>query len=59
MTPQELYKILDDAGLDYEVVEVFEGARWIRFIVDEEETNQLSIIRVYICGTLRPFAERL
>jgi hypothetical protein len=39
MTPQELYKILDDAGLDYEVVEVFEGARWIRFIVDEEETN--------------------
>lgn len=35
MTPQELYKILDDAGLDYEVVEIFEGARWLRFIVKE------------------------
>ena len=39
MTPQELYKILDDAGLDYEVVEIFEGARWLKFIVDEGETN--------------------
>ena len=39
MTPQELYELLDKAGLDYEVVEVFEGARWIRFDV-EEETNE-------------------
>ena len=37
MTPQELYKILD-----YEVVEVFEGARWLRFIVDEGEQNGQS-----------------
>lgn len=37
MTPQELYKALDDADLDYEVVEIFEGARWVRFVVDEEE----------------------
>ena len=39
MTPQDLYELLDKAGLDYEVVEVFEGIRWIRFDV-EEETNE-------------------
>ena len=39
MTPQELYELLDKAGLDYEVVEVFEGIRWICFDV-EEETNE-------------------
>ena len=39
MTPQELSELLDKAGLDYEVVEVFEGIRWIRFDV-EEETNE-------------------
>ena len=39
MTPQELYELLDKAGLDFEVVEVFEGIRWIRFDV-EEETNE-------------------
>jgi len=39
MTPQKLYELLDKAGLDYEVVEVFEGVRWIRFDV-EEETNE-------------------
>ena len=40
MTPQDLYELLDKAGLDYEVVEVFEGARWIRFDVEEEEENE-------------------
>ena len=35
MTAQELYEILDNAGVDYEVVEVFDGARWLRFSVDE------------------------
>ena len=40
MTPQELYELLDKAGLDYEVVEVFEGARWIRFDVEEEEEKE-------------------
>ena len=40
MTPQELYELLDKAGLDYEVVEVFNGIRWIRFDVEEEEENE-------------------
>lgn len=40
MTPQELYKVLDDADLDYEVVEIFDGARWVRFVVDEGEQDE-------------------
>jgi hypothetical protein len=39
MTPKELYKLLDDAGVDYEVTEIFEGVRYIRVMVEEEETE--------------------
>jgi|APGre2960657404_1045060.scaffolds.fasta_scaffold91608_2 hypothetical protein len=35
MTAQELYDLLDEAGIAYEVVEIFEGARCIRVVVDE------------------------
>jgi hypothetical protein len=35
MTPTELYNLLDDAGVDYEVVEIFEGARYLRIEVIE------------------------
>jgi hypothetical protein len=37
MTAQEVYEALDKAGIDYEVVEVFEGARWLRIEVEEED----------------------
>lgn len=37
MTPQELYELLDKAGADYEVVEIFEGARFLRVEVYEPE----------------------
>ena len=37
MTPQELYELLNNAGVDFEVVEIFEGARFIRVEVQEEE----------------------
>jgi hypothetical protein len=37
MTPTELYNILDDNGVEYEVVENFEGLRTINFEVDEED----------------------
>ena len=37
MTPQELYELLDKAGIEYEVIEIFEGARFIRVEVQEEE----------------------
>jgi hypothetical protein len=37
MTAKELYELLAQAGIDFEVVEIFEGARWLRFEVEEEE----------------------
>lgn len=37
MTPAELFKLLDDAGVDYEVIEVFDGSRWIKVNVEEEQ----------------------
>ena len=39
MTAHELYKELDALGFDYDVVEIFEGARWLKFVVEEEETE--------------------
>jgi len=36
MTAKDLYRILDNAGIEYEVVEIFEGARWLRIEVEEE-----------------------
>lgn len=39
MTADELYALLDKAGIEYEVVEIFEGARWLRIEVDEVETE--------------------
>lgn len=36
MTPTELYTLLDDAGVNYEVVEIFEGARYLRIEVAEK-----------------------
>jgi len=40
MTPTELYTLLDDAGVDYEVVEIFEGARYLRIEVRDEEGDE-------------------
>lgn len=40
MTPQELYDLLDKAGVEYELIEIFEGARYLRVVVDEEEQTQ-------------------
>ena len=36
MTAYELYKILNDAGLEWEVREAFEGLRVINITVEEE-----------------------
>lgn len=35
MTPKELYELLDKAGVDYELIEIFEGARFLRVMVEE------------------------
>ena len=44
MTPQELYDLLDKAGVEYEIVEIFEGARILNIEVDEpaEEEEQIE-----------------
>lgn len=39
MTADELYEILDKAGIDFEIVEIFEGARFIRVVVDDEKPS--------------------
>ena len=39
MTAKEMYEALDAAGIEYEVVEIFEGARFIRVVVEEEEES--------------------
>jgi len=36
MTAQELYELLDKAGIEYDLVEIFEGVRIVRIEVDEE-----------------------
>lgn len=35
MTAEELYEALDKLGVEYEVVEIFEGLRVINFMVEE------------------------
>jgi hypothetical protein len=37
MTPTELYKILDDNEVEYEIVEIFEGVRLIRVEVQDDQ----------------------
>ena len=39
MTPKEMYDLLDKVDMDYEVIEIFEGVRIVRILVDEEEEN--------------------
>ena len=40
MTANRLYEILDDNGVAFEVVEVFEGLRVINVEVAEEDTDE-------------------
>ena len=37
MTPKELFNLLDKAGIEYEIVEIFEGVRILSIQVNEEE----------------------
>lgn len=40
MRPEALYELLDWAGIEYEVVESFEGVRVVRFEVEEKEEEK-------------------
>ena len=52
ITPTDLYNALDDADIEYEVVEVFEGVRLLRIEVsdepeeEEEEREWVGTIRM-------------
>jgi hypothetical protein len=39
MTAQELYDLLDKAGVEFEVVEIFEGLRTLTFVVKEDHDD--------------------
>ena len=43
MTPQELYTLLDKAGVEYDVVETFDGLRTISVTVDEPTDDSEQI----------------
>jgi len=47
MTPTEIYDVLDRIGVEYEVVEIFEGARILNIEVDEpteeDEDEQIEL----------------
>jgi len=40
LTADELYKKLDELGIPFEVVEVFEGLRVLNFLVKEENEDE-------------------
>jgi preprotein translocase subunit YajC len=43
MTAMELYELLNNAGIKYEVVEIFDGVRTLSIEVDEEENLSIEI----------------
>jgi len=42
MSPFNLYELLDKAGIEYEIVEIFEGVRVLSFVVDEPTDEELD-----------------
>lgn len=42
MTAMELYEMLNNAGVDFEVIEIFDGSRFLRVVVEEETDEELS-----------------
>jgi len=42
MTAQEIYTLLDNAGVDFEIVEIFEGTRIINIKVTEDEPLEIE-----------------
>jgi len=39
-TPTELYDLLDEAGIEYAIVEIFEGVRILSIEVNDEPTEE-------------------
>jgi hypothetical protein len=41
MTSEELYKRLYEAGIKFEVIEIFEGVRLLEFVVEEQYEEEV------------------
>ena len=37
MTAMDLYELLNNAGVDFEVTEIYEGVRYLRVLVNDPE----------------------
>ena len=40
MSPEKLYALLDAMGIEYEVVDIFEGLRILRIEVNDEDDDE-------------------
>ena len=52
VTPTYLYTVLDNAGIEFEVVENFEGLRHLAIVVEEDEEDDDEEEREWV-GTIR------
>ena len=43
MTAMELYSILNKMGVEFDVIEIFEGSRFLRIEVDEEDLDEQEV----------------
>jgi hypothetical protein len=50
MTPKQLYALLDAHGVEYEIIEIFEGARVLNIEVNEALTNYEKAVEIYEAG---------
>ena len=39
MDENELYKTLNEAGLDFDILEVFDNSVWVKFDIEKESKN--------------------
>ena len=46
MTPTKLYELLDQAGIEFDIIEIFEGVRFLRVVVEEETDNESEISEI-------------
>jgi hypothetical protein len=40
MTAMELYEALRKTGIDFDLIEIFEGERWLSFKVDDDKIEE-------------------
>jgi hypothetical protein len=40
MTPTQLYDLLDKADIEYDIVEIFEGVRVLRIMVNDDKEGE-------------------